>query len=256
MLPKILYLDIETAPKTAWVWKFWKENISPKQLVEDEWIMSFSALWGDSDEIIYEENHNEDDFEIVAKLIRLLDEADIVIGHNVKKFDCATISWRALVAEVPPPSPYKIVDTYSVAKDKFNIPSNSLEYIAMILKVKHKKLAHAKFPGFILWRECLAENPEAWDEMKVYNCEDTFTVRDVYYAMRPWITNHPNLGVYMEENIPVCPKCGGKHLHARGYAYTSVGKYKKYRCVDCGGWSRGRQLVNPKEKRGVLLVNA
>ena len=38
----ILILDIETAPNLAYVWKFFKANISPKQVLEDCSIMSWS----------------------------------------------------------------------------------------------------------------------------------------------------------------------------------------------------------------------
>ena len=41
----ILILDIETAPNLAYVWKFFKANISPKQVLEDCSIMSWSAKW-------------------------------------------------------------------------------------------------------------------------------------------------------------------------------------------------------------------
>lgn len=254
--PNILYLDIETSPKIAYVWRFWKENIGAKQVIDHGHIMSFTGIWNDGDDPIYVENRGDDDTFIVKELIALLDEADLVVGHNVARFDCATINGRALVAGVNPPSPYKIVDTLLSAKKCFKFESNSLEYLAQVLDCKHKKLAHGKFPGFSLWLECLKGNDEAWEEMMVYNIEDTYTVRDVYKKMRPWIPDHPNLGVFLEENKHVCPKCGGDHLVRRGYAYTNVNKYQRFKCVDCGGWSRTRFTEYAKEKRKVLLGNA
>lgn len=253
---KILFLDIETAPKIAYVWQFWKANIGPKQVIDHGHIMSFSALFNDEDDCIYEENRANDDSDITKSLIRLLDDADIVVGHNVDKFDCATINGRALVLGVKPPSPYKIVDTYQVAKKKFKFESNSLEYLAGVLKCDHQKLEHAKFPGWLLWLECLKGNEEAWKEMRQYNIVDTYTVRDVYMKMRPWIEQHPNLGVYAEGNEPVCPKCGSKHLQRRGFSYTQVSKFQRFVCVDCGGWSRTRFNEYDKNKRKQLLANA
>lgn len=253
---KILYIDIETAPKIAYVWRFWKENVGAKQVIDHGHIMSFSAVWNNDDYCAYAENRRDDDDAITADLIKLLDEADIVIGHNVDRFDCATINGRALVLGIKPPSPYKTVDTYQVAKKKFKFESNSLEYLAKVLGCENQKLAHGKFPGFELWLQCLKGNDEAWDEMRKYNVADTFTVRDVYKKMRPWVDQHPNLGVYAEGDEPVCPKCGGKHLQRRGYAYTQVSKFQRFVCLDCGGWSRTRFNEYDKGKRKQLIVNA
>lgn len=255
-MAKILFLDLETAPKLAYVWRFWKENVGAKQVVDHGHILSFAAVWNDNGYCTYAENREDTDDKIVADLIKLLDEADIVVGHNVDKFDCNTINGRALVLGIKPPSPYKIVDTYQVAKKHFKFESNSLEYLAMVLGCEHQKLVHAKFPGFLLWKECLAQNDEAWEEMKLYNIKDTFVVRDVYIKMRPWIPNHPNIGVFHEEDRPVCPKCGSAHIQRRGYAYTQLSKFQRFVCMDCGGWSRTRFNEFDKDKRKHLLANA
>ncbi len=255
-MPKILYLDIETSPKIAYIWKFWKENIGAKQVLDHGHIMSFAAVWNDDGYATYAENRTDNDDLITQDLIKLLDEADIVIGHNVDKFDCNTINGRALVLGIKPPSPYKIVDTYQVAKKHFKFPSNSLEYLSQVLKCENQKLMHAKFPGFLLWSECLKGNDEAWEEMKRYNIVDTFTVRDVYKKMRPWIPQHPNIGVFEEKDKHVCPKCGSEHLQRRGYAYTQLSKFQRYVCTDCGGWSRTRFNEFDKEARKQLLANA
>lgn len=48
---------------------------------------------------------------------------------------------------------------------------------------------------------------------------------------------------------PSCPRCGGTHLHKRGYTYTNGGRYGRLRCVDCGGWSRGREDTRTKTEK-------
>ena len=50
---KILLVDIESAPALVYVWKFFQENVSPKQVVEHPFIMSIAAKWLDSDDIFY-----------------------------------------------------------------------------------------------------------------------------------------------------------------------------------------------------------
>lgn len=257
--PNVLFIDIETAPKLAYVWKFFKENISPKQVKDHGRIMSFSAIWNnDKDKnVVYFENRTEDDTGIVMVMLRLLDEADIIVGHNVDYFDLATINARAVVLGLKPPSPYKIIDTYKVAKKQFKFESNSLEYLSEVLPIKHKKLQHKNYPGFDLWLSCIAQDPKAWKEMRLYNINDTLAVRDIYEIFRPWIKNHPNFGVYSDDLRPVCSKCGSHHIHFRGYGpgNSNVSQYRKFVCLDCGGWSRTRFSEKSKEAKKVLLTN-
>lgn len=236
-MARILIVDIETAPKLAYVWRFFKENVGAKQVLEHGHIMSYAAKWLGDNTVFYEENRKSNDKSIVRSLVSLLDHADIAVAHNGGRFDFPQITGRALAHSINPPSPYKIVDTYKVAKKEFGFPSNSLEYLADVLGCT-KKSAHKKFPGFELWLACLRGDNEAWEEMRHYNIQDVITLEEIYLKMRPFIRNHPNISNYEEKEC--CSKCGSEHLHWRGYAYTNVGKYHRYQCQSCGGWGRGR----------------
>jgi len=255
VLSNILLLDIECAPKLAHVWNFFKTCIGAKQVLEHGYIMSYAAKWLDKDEMIYEENRKLDDTAIVNSLIKLMDEADIVIAHNAIKFDIATINARALVNGQSPPAPYKIVDTYKEAKNHFKFESYSLEYISTILGCTPKS-SHKKFPGFELWLECMRNNEEAWSELKEYNIQDVKTLEEIYLKMRPWIKTHPNMGVYQEHTGPVCPKCGSHHIQFRGSYHSNLGKFRRFQCTNCGGWGRTRFTQYPKELGKELLTNA
>jgi DNA polymerase elongation subunit (family B) len=244
---KILLLDIETAPKVALVWRFFKENISPKQVKQHGHIMSFAAKWLGGDDIYYEENRKEDDKAIVRKLCALLDQADIAVAHNGEQFDLKQIRARAVVHKLPPFSPVKIVDTYKICKQEFGFPSNSLEYLSDVLKLENKKTSHKKFPGFQLWLECLRKNEEAWQELKTYNIEDVLALEELYHVIKPWATNHPNVAVKdFEADTPVCPKCGSVHMQSRGFATTQSGVFRRYQCQSCHSWSRSRYRENSK----------
>lgn len=251
---KILIVDIETAPKVAYVWRFFKENIGAKQVREHGHIISFAAKWLNDDTIIYEESRTEDDAKLVESLVNLFDEADIVVAHNGQRFDFPQIMGRALVHGINPPSPYKIVDTLKVARFEFGFPANSLEYLTNLL-CSTKKLQHKNFPGFELWLECLRGNEAAWKEMKEYNIQDILSLEELYIKMRPWMRRHPNIGAIIEADKVVCPKCGSHHMVKRGFAYTNVGKYQRYVCGECGGWSRSRYTLMPDDVKKKLVVN-
>jgi len=252
--PKILILDIETSPKVAYVWRFWQENVGAKQVLQHSHIMSFACKWLDSPDIYYEENRKENDYSIIKSLCEYLDNADIVIAHNGDKFDIPQIRSRALFHNIPPPSPVVVIDTYKTAKREFGFPSNSLEYLTLVLGCKVKKGGHKKFPGFELWLECLRNNDEAWDEMRTYNIEDVLALEELYYKMRPWMPNHPNLGVYADPDKPICPKCGSFNVQRRGFSYTAARVYHRFQCKDCGGWGRTRYALNVKNDN--VLGNA
>lgn len=253
---KILIVDVETAPALVWVWKFWKENVAPKQVVENPYMLSWAAKWFGDDKVYYEDKEHQNEKEMLLPLAALLDEADIVVAHNAIKFDIPTMNARFLVNGIRPPSPYKVVDTLAVAKKEFRFPSNSLEYLSEALDLPIKKGGHKKFPGFTLWLGVLRNDPEAWAEMKTYNVDDILTLEALYIRLRPYMRFHPNVGVF-DDNIdkPVCPKCGSDHIHYRGYAHTNVGKYHRFQCNSCGGWGRTRFNVRNKEEMKNIVVN-
>lgn len=255
-MARILILDIETSPNIAYVWRFFKENIGAKQVLENTKMLSFAAKWLGDDKVYYQDVQYGDEKQMLTILFELLDEADIVVAHNGDKFDLPHIQGRGLVLGLKPPAPYKTVDTVKVARYEFNFPSNSLEYLATVLDLRNKKDGHKKFPGFELWVGVLANDPAAWEEMREYNIQDILVLEELYLKMRPWMKRHPNVGVYDDGEKPVCPKCGSDHIHFRGFAHTNVGRYHRFQCNDCGGWGRTRLSVYPNELRKNLVVNA
>lgn len=252
-MAKILILDIETAPNIAYVWRFFKENVGAKQVIENSYMLSFAAKWLGEEQVYYEDLSNQHEKDMLLVLAALLDSADIVVAHNGDGFDLPHIQGRFLLHGIQPPSPYKQVDTVKVARKEFNFPSNSLEYLTNVLDLPVKKGGHKKFPGFELWLGVLRNDPEAWAEMKEYNIDDIRALECLYLKMLPFMRFHPNVAAFESHDEPVCPKCGSNHMQYRGYAYTNVGKYHRLHCQSCGGWSRER-LRELDHK--VKLVNA
>lgn len=231
---KILILDIETSPNLAYVWGLYKQNISLEQVEQRSEIICWAAKWLHHDSI-YSSGRIEE-AESLYVLRKYLDEADVVVTHNGKKFDLPVILSRMLVHGYSPPSPFHQVDTYQVARSEFRFVSNKLENLAIELRCPHKS-KHKEFPGFMLWLECLKGNKKAWVEMLEYNIQDVKTLEQVYLKMRPYIRNHPHVGVDPSEVS--CPKCGSHNIQYRGYYRSSTGLfYKRFRCTSCGGWGR------------------
>lgn len=255
MAAKILIFDIETAPDLADVWGYWNNNVGLNQVRRDGWIMSFSAKWLGSNEVIYVENRTQNDKNLVKRLLKLIDEADIVVAHNGKSFDMGWFRGKAAIHGLQPPSPVKIIDTLIESRRLFQFPSNKLEYLLRRFKCTPKR-SHKKFPGHELWVQCMLGNDEAWAEMEEYNCIDVIGLEELYLKIRPWITTHPNLNLYNDDEGHACPKCESTNLKKDGTVKLVAGVYQAYKCRDCGGWSRSNRTLLTKEKRATNLVSA
>jgi hypothetical protein len=258
--PRIGTLDIETFPYECYTWGIWEQNVGLEQ-IKTEWsIASYCFKWYGEKELIYADTGGRgrskvrQDRKLLTGLHALLDEADIVIAQNGKKFDIKKINARMLMADLEPYSPIRIVDTMLEAKRIAAFTSNKLAWLSEYLS-DTKKSEHRAFPGFELWTECLADNPKAWAEMKKYNCRDVVATEKVYDRLQPWIPNHPNVGTYAQTVGAVCVGCGSGSLTRRGDAVTQQGRYARMQCRDCGKWNRGKENIVPLANRKRLLAN-
>lgn len=260
---KILVFDIETAPAKGAIWGAWKQNIPFKMMVQDWYMLSFSAKWLGRDNIMYadlrdKEPGSQDDSELVRRLHSLLGQADAVIAHNGDKFDIRRVKARFVKQGLGPTSPFHSIDTLKISRQNFDFQYHTLEYLTKtLLPEKYWKKSSAKFPGYDLWDQCLAGNREAWEEMEAYNRQDVVALEALYYKLRPWIVGHPNVSIAEGDapGKPTCPNCGSTHVVKRGtYATKLTGVYQRYKCNGCGKWSRSRTTITTKENRPNILV--
>lgn len=252
MAAKILFLDIETAPETAYIWRRFKETVGQTQIKAPGYLLCMAWAWaGEEPQVMglfenrsWKRGNKCDDKAIIKKAHELLNEADIVIGHNIRSFDIGTLNARFLYHGFTPPAPYKICDTLEILKKRFHLPSNSLEAASHYFGIKAKD----KQP-FTLWRDCMEGVPEAWNRLMTYCANDVTVVEQLYNKILPWADQHPNLGLYEADGELIkCPKCGSPNIVRHGIQRTMVNKYQRYECKDCGGWSRGRFPIKEDNK--------
>jgi DNA polymerase III epsilon subunit-like protein len=257
---KVLLLDIETAPLRSYTWGLWQQNVGLNQIDGEWFILSAAAKWlgASENEIFYKDLRGvvdqEDDRAILDMMWKLINEADVVVGQNSKKFDAKKLNARFVMNGYQPPSPYKHIDTLQIAKAMFGFTSNKLEWMTDKLCVKYKKQKHNKFNGFELWKEMLNDNIEAWNECEVYNKYDVLSLEELYLKLAPWDKTHPNFNLFHDNNEHVC-RCGSKSLVEDGFAYTAKSKFQQYRCLDCGATTRSSKNLFSKEKRESLQLN-
>lgn len=258
--PKVLVVDIETAPILGFVWDLWDQNVGLNQINSDWHLLSFSAKWLDSPakETMYLDQRHakniQDDKQLLRQLWRLFNEADIILGQNSKKFDVKKINARFIQAGFPPPSSFKQIDTVQMARKHFAFTSNKLEYLSDKLCKKYKKLTHAKFSGFTLWTECLKGNMAAWNEMKRYNIHDVLATEELYNVLKAWSDNLPNFNLYHSGEETIC-RCGSRDFVRNGYFYSATGKYQRYKCNKCNAETRDKKNLLSKTKKELLRTN-
>ena len=182
----------------------------------------------------------ENDFEVVYKLWQLLNEADIVIGHNSDAFDIKKANARFAYHNIGPTNHYQTVDTLKIARRYFKFNSNRLGHLGEHLGLGGKETTG----GFQTWAGCMKGDPKAWATMKKYAKQDVDLLVDVYERLRPWATNHPNRNV-IDATSHACPTCGSNKLQKRGNRRTRTMVYRQLQCLRCRSYCRERLADTP-----------
>ena len=254
---KILVFDLETSPKKAYIWRLWKASIHPTNgmLQSESFMLTYSAKWLFEDNIINgrltsEEALKEDDSRITKDMWNLFNEADIVIAHNANGFDNKVLNTRFLKHGLPYPASYQTIDTLYHCKRHLRLESNSLNYVAKFLGLG------AKLPTtFSLWERCMNGEDAALQEMLDYNDQDVYLLEDVYLKLRPFIKPHPNVSLFIEDDITRCPTCSSDQLKVVGTYNTQVSQFNSVRCQSCGSSHRTRTNILSKNKKQSVIVS-
>jgi len=250
-LPKILLFDIETALMEVYVWGLYKQRIPHTNIIKDKdgsekswFVLSWAAKWlfddnVQSDIVTPSESRSRNDKRILKSIWKLLDEAEIVIGHNLDRFDIRKLNARFIDNDINPPSPFRSIDTLKVARKEFAFVSYKQDFLT-----KHFELENKLKTEFQLWVDCMQGDQARLDEMAKYNRHDVMGLEQVYLKLRPYIKNHPNLGVLVD--MDVCPNCGCEYLDETDSVYfTTANKFPVYRCQGCKTpYIRGKKNVN------------
>lgn len=237
---KPLFYDIETSLAKSYHWGQWGQNLSQKQKIQESHLLSHAWAFGDEDVkgsiLTQKEMLDHDPERLVLEAWSLLDNCSVLVAHNAKRYDVRKVNAYFLQYGLPPTSPYKVIDTLQIAKSKFNLPFNSLSYLAEFLGVQQK----IDTGGIDLWVRCDKGDQEALDEMLQYNIGDIHTLRDVYNRLIGWDNNGVDMSVYSDHGC-VCTNCASDNIvSVEGkFAYTAKRKYALYKCKGCGANLRG-----------------
>ena len=231
--PKILILDIETRPATAYVWRMYDENVTPEQLIDEGGTICFCAHWYGTKEYMFysdwEHGHNA----MIKAAHRLISQADAVVTYNGDRFDLPKLQGEFLRAGLTPPPPPTSIDVYKTIR-KLGLVMNKLAYVGPLLDIGAK----VKHEGFGLWKSVMAGDEAAERRMKKYCIQDVKMLMRLYKKVKPYIKNHPHMG---EQGAGVCGACGSKHVQSRGFRRTKYFRIQRIQCQACGAWQDGQR---------------
>lgn len=230
---RVICLDIESSPALGWCWQKYETNILK---FEKEWeLLSFA--WKELGKkqvhcIARPYYKDTTDKSLTKDVWEILNYADVVIAHNGDKFDVPKLRAKFLEHGLPPPKPFKTIDTRKIAKAHFLFNSNSLNDLAALLKMGAKK----ETGGIDLWFGCMLGDTKAWRKMIAYNKHDVVLLEKVYERLKPWHPSHPNLALHADLPPTACPVCASQRVQRRGYQVMQTRKAARLHCQGCGHW--------------------
>jgi len=223
-MSKCLLIDIETSPILIWAWGIYEVNALKVEKHSE--LISFAYKFLGDKHVRVHSLRNNSTQGILERLVAILGEADIVIGHNSKSFDIRMINAFLVHNGFKPTKPYRQIDTLQLARQKFKFASNHLNDLGEYLGCGKK----VKTGGMDLWFDCMAGDKKAWKKMEEYNSQDVNLLEKVYEKLMPWSEHQPEVYAGM-----FCQKCGGEVQFRGGYENkTFIGK--RYQCKSCFSW--------------------
>lgn len=244
--PKILVLDIETAPLLVRTYGLWNQNISTGFIQKDWYMLSFAAKWYGKKKMYYKDTRSthEDDLEVSKLAHKMMCEADILVGHNVDRFDIKKLNTRFIKHDLPPIGSKQTIDTLKIAKKYFKFTSNKLDYIAKFLGLEGKRKS-PKYTQQEMWNGCCDGILDCFKENKKYNEMDITVTENVFNKLKTWDENL-NFQAYIGHFNCIC---GSKDFVKYGVRYNKTTAYQRYRCKNCGKVAQDKHNLIDKETR-------
>lgn len=244
---RILTLDIERLPGLARVWDQRTRFIPVSQWTQLPSLLCVAAKWYGQRTVEFTAAWDDYDAMVQASW-QLIDQADVLVTFNGKRFDFPHLQGAWLQAGLTPPTTVKHVDLFQVARSSFGFESKSLAHLCERLGIPGKNwrydpaVADAAMNG----------DEQAQRRMRSYNANDVRITERVYEALRPWITTHPHPVV--DHDKARCNACGSDRLERAGTYLAAVMEYAQYRCSDCGAIVRAGHVRRAARTRGVRSI--
>lgn len=242
--PKILLFDIETSPVLAWTFNIGhKVSIGHHQIQKGQRfdIICICYKWANEKKIHSLDwgINKQDSSKMLQDFSKIAEEADLVIGHNVDKFDIRQVNTQRLLHNQAPISWPTSEDTLKQFRKYFYLPSYKLDYISTLLTGSGKDRME-----FRDWIDIVEDkDPKALAKMIKYCKKDVQKLNEVWKYAAKYMEPRTHAGIISGVGIHSCPRCAGEDCVRYGYKTLKGGKYQVYQCKSCGSKWRDSKRV-------------
>lgn len=230
--PKRLFYDIETSYNIVKSWRIgFNINLNMEDIIQERAIITIAYKWEGKEDVTVLSWDKGCDKKIIEDFVKVMSEADELVGHNVDRYDTKFIMARALKHNISVLPKYQSTDTLKLAKKHFMLNSNKLDYIAQYLGIGHK----TKHRGLEMWDDIILRNDsKALEEMIEYNVQDVFLTEQVYHKLMEYSLPKVNHASKQTGDKHTCPQCGSDHakLHKTYISGTGT-KTRLMNCLNC-----------------------
>jgi len=163
-----------------------------------------------------------------------MDRADIITGHFVNRADRRWLNSLFRDHGLRFPSPYKVIDTCTVARRDLGDESMTLGALCSRYGIPTKQ---GHYDAEIARAACEGDK-KAQRNIKLYNMADVEASTGLYTVTLPLAKGHPHVRPIAGMDRTMCPRCGSEDVQRDGTYSPAVMVYSRYLCRDCTGWFR------------------
>ena len=242
---KRLYFDIEVSPNLGFFWNpGQKISIDHNSIVQERAIICICWKWEHEKKVHSLEWNKGNDKKLLQDFMKVIAEADEVIGHNGDNYDIKWLRTRCLIHRIPSFPKYQSLDTLKQSRKYFKFNSNRLDYISKVTGGTGKSKTEYSW-----WKKIVLENDSlSMSKMVKYCKKDVIELERIHQVFKPYTEPKTHVGVHRGGSKIDCPECSSTKTQSRGYWITSTGnKRNKCQCTDCGTWFSVPVTVYNKE---------
>jgi DNA polymerase elongation subunit (family B) len=241
--PRILFFDIESRYIIFRGWRTGKQYVDQSQIVlgEDSDIIMISYKWlGDKAiHTLHWGLHKQDSSKMIEEFSKVVESADLAVGHNSDSFDVRHINTQRLLHRQAPIAWPQTEDTLKQIRRMFYLPSYRLDYVSKLLTGKGKEKV-----DFNVWVEIVENKSQKhFDQMIKYNRNDVKILEKDYKILAPYLKPKLNASLIVNNSKSECTRCGSTESRSKGIRYMSSGKYRRRQCKSCLTVYRGSKIL-------------
>lgn len=239
---KLVLFDLETSPALAAVFSLGDTHLTDDHIIEgtEPKIFTMQYINGCTGPVKYLTAKLDrgpdgwlkiDDTELLEKGVKILNEADIVLGQNIKSFDIKVFQERLKLLRLTPLNPEFVMDTLSISRKSFRPMSHSLDHRSRMYGLGGKIKMTIKD-----WKDLILGKVELKDKMLPYGVKDAVDTNIVFWNDLPY-SDLPKTTVYkIRELIQAeqkCVQCEAKRQSKFEVYKTTIKGTKGYKCRKC-----------------------